>query len=313
MSGNRVDPAASKFATPPPAATVLLLREERNQLEVLMTRRSAKLAFMGDLWVFPGGRLEAADCSAEMAERVLPEVRATPITGLAAISGAPLDAATSLGLHCAGCRETFEESGVLLARRRDGTHCDRGQAERLASLCRQLASSGGTFLDVLRTEDLYLDVGSLVYWSHWITPAREGRRFDTRFFAIEVPAGQEASVDRTETIEHAWVAIRDQFERREPGAMKLAPPTMSQLQDLHETFARYGSLAAMLAGERGRSVPPILPKLLVADGLVQLVLPWDPDYAGLAGEQVAVAARYPEHLARQPSRRTLPGMLKPNE
>jgi hypothetical protein len=173
--------------------------------------------------------------------------------------------------------------------------------------------SGATFVELLRTEDLYLDVGSLVYWSHWITPAREGRRFDTRFFAIEVPAGQEASVDRTETIEHAWVAVRDQFEQREHSAMNMPPPTISQIQDLHETYARYGSLSAMLAGERGRSVPPILPKLHVADGVMQIVLPWDPGYASLAGEQVAVATQYPEHLARQPSRRPLPAMLKPNE
>jgi 8-oxo-dGTP pyrophosphatase MutT (NUDIX family) len=309
----RNHPDASAGPPPRPAATVLLLREQHRRLEVLMTRRAAQLAFMGDLWVFPGGRLEETDCCAGMAERVLPEVRAKRVTVLTAASGEPLDAATSLGLHVAGCRETFEESGVLLARRRDGSSCDGARIEGLKARRQDLAATSGAFLDMLRAEDLYVDVGPLVYWSHWITPAREGKRYDTRFFAIEVPAGQEASVDRTETTEHAWVTADDAFEQRERGTMKMAPPTLSQLQDLRETFERYGNLAAMLAGERGRSVPPILPKIVIADGEIQVVLPWDPDYAGLAGEQCAVAAQYPAHLARQPSRRTLPGRLKPSE
>jgi 8-oxo-dGTP pyrophosphatase MutT (NUDIX family) len=296
-----------------PAATVLLLREELGRLEVLMTRRAAQLAFMGDLWVFPGGRLEAADCCAEMSDRVLPEVRAHRLAPLYAMSGEPLDALTSLGLHVAGCRETFEESGVLLAHRHDGSACDGAQIERLKAQRQSLASTGTAFLDMLRAEDLYVDVGPLVYWSHWITPAREGKRYDTRFFAVEVPAGHEASVDRTETTEHAWVTADDAFELSRRGTMKMPPPTLSQLQDLRETFAHYGNLTAMLEGERTRSVPPILPKIVVSDGEIQVVLPWDPKYSSLAGEQCAIASSYPERLARQPSRRTLPARLKPNE
>jgi len=292
-------------ATPRPAATVLLLREERSRPEVLMTRRAEQLTFMGSLWVFPGGRLEAADCSAAMAERVLPEAREACAT-LVAAAGDPLEPATSLGLHVAGCRETFEESGVLLARTRDGSPCDRSQIERLKAHRETLAASGGEFLHMLLAEDLYLDVAPLVYWSHWITPALEAKRYDTRFFAIEVPAGQEASVDRTETTDHAWITAEAALERAAAGEMKMPPPTIATLTDLQETFARYSSLPAMLAGERGRSVPPILPKIVLEDSQVVVVLPWDPEYAQLSGEACLVASGYPEHLARQPSRRAIP-------
>ena len=190
-----------------PAATVLLLREQGSRLEVLMTRRAAGLAFMGSVWVFPGGRLEDADCGAAMAARVLPEARDS-CAALMAKSGDPLDPAVSVGLHVAGCRETFEESGVLLARRRDGSPCDAALIERLKSHRAELAATGGAFLKLLLDEDLYLDIAPLVYWAHWITPPYENRRFDTRFFAIEVPAGQEASVDRTEASDHAWLTRR---------------------------------------------------------------------------------------------------------
>ena len=300
---NRADPSPAAIR---PAATVLLLREERGRLEVLMTRRAAQLAFMGDLWVFPGGRMEEADCSAEMASRVIPAAYAGCAGRLASIAGEPLDLATTVGLHVAGCRETFEESGLLLACRLDGSPCDRGQIERLKAHRTELAGTGGAFLRMLQAEDLYLDVAPLAYWAHWITPSREGKRFDTRFFAVQVPVDQEASVDRSELTEHAWLTADEAFEKRAGGAMKLAPPTLATLEDLRDTYARYGNLAAMLAGERSRNVPPILPKLTVADGRLFVVLPWDPDYAQLGGEACLIADHYPEHLARQPSRREVP-------
>lgn len=293
-----------------PAATVLLLREERGRLEVLMTRRAAQLAFMGNLWVFPGGRLEEADCSAAMAARVLPEARES-CAALMTRSGDPLDASVSIGLHVAGCRETFEESGVLLARRRDGSPCDAALVERLKSHRVELAASGGAFLQLLLDEDLYLDIAPLVYWAHWITPPYENRRFDTRFFAIEVPAGQDASVDRSETTEHAWTTPEEALESTRRGERVMAPPTIATLTDLVETHARYASLAAMLEGERRRPVPPILPRLLVAADEVTVVLPWDPEYASLDGEDCVVADGYPPHLARQPSRRRMPVPPKP--
>jgi 8-oxo-dGTP pyrophosphatase MutT (NUDIX family) len=222
------------------------------------------------------------------------------------MSGEALDMATSIGLHVAGCRETFEECGVLLARRPDGSPCDPAQIERLRLHREAVAASGGAFLQMLQSEDLYLDVARLVYWAHWITPSRESKRYDTRFFAVEVPPGQEASVDRNEATEHVWITADEAFERSQQGAMKLAPPTLATLQDLRESYARHGALASLLAGERRREVPPILPKLLQAEGKWLVVLPWDPEYAQLGGEACIVADRYPGHLARQPSRREIP-------
>jgi hypothetical protein len=107
-------------------------------------------------------------------------------------------------------------------------------------------------------------------------------------------------------VDHAWITADDCLERYNRGDMMMAPPTVATLADVQQTFARYSSLPAMLEGERRRSVPPILPKLLVANGEATVVLPWDPEYARLGGEACFAAAGYPERLTRQPSRRTLP-------
>lgn len=287
------------------AATIVLLRESRGEIEVLMTRRAAELAFMGDAWVFPGGRLDATDLDPRMAARVLPSAREARSSGLAWMSGEPLDAATNLALHIAGCRETFEESAVLLARHRDGRPCSTIDVDRLAGLRDACAARAGAFLELLQREDLYLDLDPLVYWAHWITPPHYRQRYDTRFFVVPVPAGQQPRVDSTETVEHRWISPRESIRQATAGEMLMAPPTVSVLTDLQFAYEQYGELATMLAAERHRIVPPIMPKMLKLEGGNVIVLPWDPAFASVPGAECRVLDRYPPSLASQPSRRNL--------
>jgi recombination protein RecT len=86
------------------AATVLLLRDTPDGLEVLMTRRSASASFVPGAFVFPGGGIDAADgCCHAIAQR-----RATQDD-------------EALTEAVAAIRESFEELGVLLARHADGS------------------------------------------------------------------------------------------------------------------------------------------------------------------------------------------------
>ena len=289
-----------------PAATVLLLRETgAGVLQVLMTRRAEALSFMGGLWVFPGGRMEPADCvpgaTARAAGVDLEAVR----TRMFDMSGGTLSRDEALGLHVAACRETFEESGVLLAHRSSGA--DPLDAEQLARLAARREASDtdpAAFVQLLEAEDLLLEVDRLVYWSHWITPSVEKRRFDTRFFAVRVPPGQEASVDRSELTHHAWLGENDVCAQLGSGQMKMAPPTVATLEDLWRSHERHGGIENMLQAEHGRAVPPILPKI-VPDGRggVEAVLPWDRQYASLPGEGCVVWEKYPQPLDALPSRR----------
>lgn len=299
-------------ATPAPihhAATVVLLREADEGLQVLLTQRAAGLAFMGGLWVFPGGRLEDADASADVAARLSPGSAGRLALGrmLDLHEARPIDPATALALHVAACRETFEEAGLLLAHPAspDATapsSCDVAQIARIQAR-RAGTTDAGAFLRLLRDEDLLLDVDQLVYWSHWITPSLEKRRFDTRFFAIGVPPGQEASADLGELTQHAWLTEAGIAERLAAGSMKLAPPTVATLHDLWRSHARHGGLGRMLEAERGRAVPPILPKLVIDADEFEAVLPWDPDYAALPGEGCAVVPEIPGYLREMPTRR----------
>lgn len=289
----------------PSAATVLLLREGDGGLQVLMTKRAAGLSFMAGLWVFPGGRLEDSDRSAQVVARTSASRVDQVHPRMLGADGRPIPREMALALHVAACRETFEESGVLLARPRLGAEdFDDARLARLASRRVSDTTTAG-FVRLLEEEDLLLDLDRLVYWSHWITPSLEPRRFDTRFFAVQVPPGQVASVDRSELTHHAWFTEPEFRERVRSGEIKVAPPTLATLQDLWRTCERHGGLAAMLAAERDRAVPPILPKMRAGEaGTFEIALPWDPDYLSWPGEGCAVAERYPDYLQALPSRRS---------
>ncbi|MBP6106106.1 MAG: NUDIX domain-containing protein [Steroidobacteraceae bacterium] len=296
-------------ATIPHAATVLLLRQEDARLQVLLAKRAPGLSFMGGLWVFPGGRMEASDLSPELAARS--DQAAIADTGSRMLSAdastASIDLDVARGLLIAACRETFEESGVLLARPRGGGPWGDERRARVAERRAADSADATGFARMLVDEDLVLDIERLVYWSHWITPAFESRRFDTRFFALTVPADQEASVDRGELTHHAWLAEADIRRHLASGEMKMAPPTRATLLDLWSSHRRHGGLAAMLEAERTRIVPPILPKLVESGAAdVEIVLPWDEQYRQMPGEGCRTLACYPDYVTAMPSRMRFP-------
>jgi len=283
------------------AATVLLLREFDGELEVLMMRRGTGLAFMAGMWVFPGGRVDASDASAAIRARISPDALGAWHGRLRTPRGEPLAEDAALALHVAACRETFEESGVLLARDRSGAACSGGCTARLQQHREVVASDAAAFVALLEREDLYLDLAPLVYWSHWITPSLEPKRFDTRFFAIAVPPGQAASADRSELTEHAWVKparVHEAIERRE---IRVVPPTLLTLEDLAESHARHGSLAAMLDAERSRATPPVMPRIEVRTDEFRVVMPWDAGYEQVAGEGCRPEGGFPAHFTQRRS------------
>jgi 8-oxo-dGTP pyrophosphatase MutT (NUDIX family) len=285
-----------------PAATVLLLREASGELEVLVLRRGAGLSFMAGMWVFPGGRVDPADASPAVCDRLPAGAVRHAREELRTLDGAVVDEAEARALLVAACREVFEESGVLLAREAGGRPCDPARVAALQGRRDEVARDGAAFAALLADEDLYLDVSPLVYWSHWITPSTEPKRFDTRFFAIAVPEGQCASADLGELTHHEWLQPARAPEALASGRIRLAPPTQLTLEDLADSHARHGGLEAMLAAERGRCAPPIMPRVEAAPGELRVLMPWDAGYATAAGDGCEAAGGYPEHLLRRPSR-----------
>jgi 8-oxo-dGTP pyrophosphatase MutT (NUDIX family) len=141
-----------------------------------------------------------------------------------------------------------------------------------------------------------VDAATLVPFARWITPSAESKRFDARFFVARAPDGQIARHDSVETVDALWARPAELLARYERGELKLPPPTLRNLEDL----AVHASVDAALAWARACVVTAILPKLVPLGDTLAIVLPWDPEYAALPGEGIAIA---PDHaVARPPSR-----------
>jgi len=280
---------------------VLLLREQQGAIEVLLTRRHENLAFMGGMWVFPGGTLCPADTSADSLG-LIPKAAQVGCHRLRDLEGNALPRTTCLGLAIAAARETFEETGVLLATTAEGHHCGSGRLARLHDRQRVIVSQPELFATSLQQERLQLDVRRLVYWSHWITPSSVSKRFDTRFYLASLPPEQSATVDSVEATELCWMTAASFIAAATDGTMTLSRPTLYNLMELDASVRQHVSMEAILAAETQRVVAPVLPKIRKAERMI--VMPWDSEYHTLSGDGVAPNITYPQRLLALPSRTT---------
>ncbi|MBM0108674.1 hypothetical protein JM946_28415 [Steroidobacter sp. S1-65] len=282
------------------AASVLLLRERDGAIEILLTRRHQNLAFMGGLWVFPGGALCPADLAPESLA-LIPEPAQASCHRLLDLDGNALPDTMCLGLAVAAFRETFEETGVLLATTTDGGHGSDARLARLHERRPAIVSQPELFATSLQEEHLQLDVRRLVYWSHWITPSSVSKRFDTRFFVAALPPEQSAAVDAIEATEISWMTPAALIAAARDGSMSISRPTLYNVMELDASVRQHIALDAILRAEAQREVPPVLPKVVKHEQRM-IVMPWDADYPMFSGSGVSQQITYPERLRALPSR-----------
>lgn len=255
------------------AATVLVLREDpgAGPFQVLMLRRHARSGFAAAAWVFPGGVVDAADAQ-------LPSDRWSGIDPEGLSARFKLDATQVLAFHVAAVRETFEESGLLLARRAGGEAPDLTDPALLAVRHAMADRSADVhFNEWLAEQDLVLDLGGLTYLSHWVTPQVESRRYDARFFVARLPASQVADHDHTETTDQRWIAPAAALAAGKAGDMPMIFPTIKTLEDLSRHASAQAVIDAALAQPEVRRIQPHA-ELDDQGRFVRVLHPDDPDF-----------------------------------
>ena len=240
-------------------------------LEVLMVRRNLRSDFVGGAYVFPGGAVDPLDGGAEAEALCTGRTDAGASALLGFESG-------GLAYWVAVVRETFEEAGILLARREGGPELLAGDDEVERFVTERAAVNAGTrrFLDLCRGENLRLTVGDIHYFAHWITPRGAPRRYDTRFFVAAAPPGQIAAHDAGETIAEVWISPQDALARHRAGEIEIIFPTIRNLQ----VIGRFADSASLLsaAEEASSAVPAIEPRVVPDGNGMRIVLPGDPGY-----------------------------------
>ena len=236
-SGGDYDPESIPIRA---AATVLILAD-RPDLQVLMLKRNARSIFVGDMWVFPGGAVDPEDATPE-ADAVV-----EGLTDVEASESLELDQG-GIAYWVAALRETFEEAGILLARRPgDAQLVDLSlpDVEKRFNTYRTGVNAGDTdFVDVVRSEELVLDGSGVHYVSRWVTPLGSPRRYDTRFFVTAMPQGQQPLHDDDEVVHHEWVRPAEALALNETDEMLMMTPTVSMLDRLCRSQNSKDAIAA---------------------------------------------------------------------
>jgi 8-oxo-dGTP pyrophosphatase MutT (NUDIX family) len=269
-------------AAPRDAATVILVRSGPAAegaegaegvagvagVEVFLLQRTKALEFAPGACVFPGGSVDERDADPAIAEDGW-------------VGPAPADLGRLLGISaerartlvCAAVRETFEESGVLLAGP-SPTELVPDSAV-LAEERHRLLDGSLSLGELLNRHRLAVRADLLTPWARWITPEISPRRFDTWFFAAALPPGQLADLTAAgpgESESGTWWRPTAALEAARAGQITLLPPTAVTLAEL----AAYQDIAGIL-GER-RVIAPLMPTVVIEDERAWLAMPPATEY-----------------------------------
>jgi 8-oxo-dGTP pyrophosphatase MutT (NUDIX family) len=256
-------------ATPPIprlSATILLVRDLPS-FEVLMVKRHHQIDFASGALVFPGGKTEPSDGDDAWADRVL--------------GWDEFDLAERT-LRIAAIREAYEEAGILLARTGDGTIW--AGAHEAVEARSAVARGEASFMDLVDTFGLKLDLPSLTPFARWITPVMMPKRFDTHFFLAVAPADQLAVCDGHETVDAEWIEPGAALAMAAEGQRTIIFPTRMNLKLLAESPDARAAASAALA-RPGVVVTPWVEQR--ATGQV-LVIPPDAGYGSVEEDLASV-------------------------
>jgi 8-oxo-dGTP pyrophosphatase MutT (NUDIX family) len=259
------------------AATVILVREEDEKpFEVFLVQRHKKQSFMGGAFVFPGGALDPADCDDALMQHMTGVSIEDAVNRLNE-SETPRDKA--MGLYFTAVRETFEESGILLADLDVDT--SHNFAGRFSGYREEIHDGVLTLKDLAVKENIQYALNLLMPYARWITPKFESKRFDTRFFLARKPKHQNAEHDHKELVESLWMTPEKALEKNFNQEIMLMPPTLKIIEEL----TAYISIDDLFVFASGKKVGPILPQLFQSETAFGIMLPHDPEYTIKAYKQ----------------------------
>lgn len=262
MNGDRPTTVPAKDS-----ATVVMLREGPEAPELLMVRRRAGDVF-GDSYAFPGGLV---DDNEPTAHEFCQGITAGEADNLLHVS------AGGLNFYSAAIRESFEETGVLLAQDAEGNWPPDSPA--LQELRVQVDKGILRWSEFLRDQGLHMVCNGLHYFAHWETPLIEPKRWSARFFFAEMPSDQDVQHDGSELTDSLWITAADALSASRDGTMKLPFPTIRSLR----MFSEIDSIDGLLSWADQRALAGVQktrPARFDKDGQSKWTIPGDPDYPG---------------------------------
>lgn len=225
-----------------PSATIMLVRDGVDGIEVFMVVRDRPMDGAMGAVVFPGGKIDEEDRHPESWGHLTPP-----------------QSHPALPYWLAAMRETFEEAGVVIARAAGTTTGDVApeHARRMVAEHRdRLLDRKVTFAQIIASERLVPALDHMVHFAHWQTPLGLPKRFDTHFFLVSAPAGQEPIHDGREMVDCFWTPPARIVAEAKGGQRTLVPATRLNLELLSESR----SVAEAMERARARTVVMVRPE-----------------------------------------------------
>jgi len=248
---------AKKPPAPLASATILLLRDGANGIEVFMVKRHHQIDFASGALVFPGGKTDKHDSD--------PALRALT-------DGAGTLSDLQLSLAACAIREAFEESGILLARKPgQREYIDAAASSALALWRPKLNASEVGLVEFLTKENLRLACDGLIPFAHWVTPTFMPKRFDTYFYVAATPEGQLGRHDGSESVDSVWVNPLEAIEDKQ---WTIIFPTKMNLLKLGKSK----TTAEAIARAKSDPIVTVEPQVVERNGAKLLVIPEEAGY-----------------------------------
>ena len=223
-----------------PAATVLLLRDRPEGLEVFMVVRHHQIDFASGALVFPGGKADPQDFEAELRDLA---------------DGGNADDKL-FAAEVSALRETFEECGILLANDAEtGKMIDGVRLAGLQKFRQPIVDGELKFADLLSAERLRLQCSELGHFAHWITPEMMPKRFDTHFFVASAPEDHLALHDGHESVDSVWITPQTALAEAAAGTRTIIFPTLRNIEKL----GHCKTVEEAMTASRASTPVPVLP------------------------------------------------------
>lgn len=235
-------------APPTPSATLMLVHGKHDAFEVLMVERNVEIEFAGGAFVFPGGKITGADIGP--ADPANTEIESAKIAAI---------------------RETFEETGILLAANANGEPVFEQHKSDL-KLRLEIEKNPHRFAEFLRQNNYSLQTNQLSAYAIWVTPKQYKRRFATWFFIAELPSKIDPLIDGKEAVSALWLAPSAALLDCKNGSKSIMFPTICNLKMLD----KYREIGKIIAAANSRAIPRIDPVPLLIGGNWEITL--DPNY-----------------------------------
>ena len=188
-----------------PSSTVLIIRDGVSRLEVFMVVRHHQIDFAAGALVFPGGKVDKSDYDKKLNQHLCEEESSDR---------------ENIPFKIAAVRECFEEANVLFAKNNHGREIiTADELFKLKKWRDAFINESTSMYEFARLENLLFSIDALIPFSHWVTPEKVPKRFDTRFYIAAAPEGHIGEHDGNESVDSIWInpqqALDDCLSRKE--------------------------------------------------------------------------------------------------